>query len=165
MPLLKGPLALTVKAGADMMNGLLSTTESTENTEGETVTEGTRQEDPLTRAIIGAAIDVHRELGPGLYESAYRECLAYEMSKRGLKFQREKPLPVKYKEVKLDLGYKMDFVVEDQVVIEAKSVDKLTNLNQAQLLSYLKLGGYRYGLLINFNVHVLAQGVKRLVMG
>ena len=127
--------------------------------------EETKEKDPLTGAIIGAAIEVHEFLGPGLYESAYSECLAYEMSKRGLKFEREKPLPVHYKQVKLDLGYKIGFVVEDRVVLEIKSVDKLTGLNQAQLLSYLKLGGYRYGLLINFNVHLLTEGVKRLVMG
>lgn len=129
------------------------------------MTEETEQKDALTGAIIGAAIEVHEFLGPGLYESAYSECLAYEMSKRGLKFEREKPLPVHYKQVKLDLGYKMDFVVEKRVVLEIKSVDKLTGLNQAQLLSYLKLGGYRHGLLINFNVRLLTEGVKRLVMG
>ena len=121
------------------------------------------QDDPLTREIIGAAIEIHRHLGPGLLESAYCECLAYEFSKRELGFKRETALPVRYKEVKLDCGYRLDFVVDGRVVIEVKSVESLGRIHQAQLLSNMKLGGYRHGLLINFNVTSLRKGVKRLI--
>lgn len=128
------------------------------------VEETTKEDDPLTREIIAAAMEVHSHLGPGLLESAYRSCLAYELSKRGLKFQIEKPLPVKYKEVKLDCGYKLDIVVEDRVVLDLKAVDALHNVHQAQLLSYLKIGGYKVGLLINFHAQSLRQGLKRVVL-
>lgn len=127
--------------------------------------EARKDEDPLTREIIAAAIEVHRTLGPGLLEAAYQACLAYELSSRGIKFEREKPLPVQYKKVKLDCGYEMDFVVEGQVVVETKAVDKLNKVHQAQLLSHLKLGGYKVGLLINFHELVLRNGIKRMVVG
>ena len=123
------------------------------------------RDDPLTGEIIGAAIEIHRHLGPGLLESAYCECLAYEFSKRGVQFERELGVPVKYKEVKLDCGYRLDFLVERSLVVEVKSVEKLAPLHQAQVLSYMKLGGYRQGLLINFNVEVLRNGIKRLIQG
>ena len=123
-----------------------------------------KNEDPLTGKIIGAAIEVHRHLGPGLLESAYTACLAYELSRRDLRFDQEKPLPITYKEVKLGAGYRLDLLVENEVVVEVKTVDELAPLHEAQLLSYLKLGGYKRGLLINFNVKVLRNGIKRMVL-
>ncbi len=117
----------------------------------------------LTEAIIGAAIDVHRELGPGLMESAYEECLCYELSDRGLAFQRQVPLPIRYKKVNLDCGYRMDIVVANTVVLELKAVESLQPLHEAQLITYLKLSGMSVGLLINFNVPVLKNGIVRRV--
>jgi GxxExxY protein len=128
------------------------------------VTTPRREEDRISGEIIGAAIDVHRALGPGLLESAYSACLAYELSKRHLHFEKEKPLPIRYKEVLLDAGYQLDFVVEKRVVVELKSVEKLLSLHTAQLLSYMKLGDYKLGLLINFNVKVLHSGICRLAL-
>ncbi len=119
----------------------------------------------ITQAIIGAAIEVHRALGPGLLESAYEECLAKELSLCALVFDRQRPLPVEYKGVKLDCGYRLDFLVENQVVVEIKSVEELAPIHEAQTLTYLKLGGWHAALLINFNVPVLKQGVRRLVLG
>ncbi len=116
----------------------------------------------ITEKIIGAAIAVHRALGPGLLESAYEACLAWELSQRGLRFARQKELPVVYHDVRLDCGYRIDFLVEDQVIVELKSVEKLLPIHEAQLLSYLKLAGRKVGLLINFNVKLLKNGVKRL---
>jgi GxxExxY protein len=117
----------------------------------------------LTEQIIGAAIEVHRQTGPGLMESAYEECLCYELSQLGLRFQRQVHLPVSYKGVKLDCGFKMDLLVEDTVVLELKTVDQLLPIHSAQLLTYLKLSGKKLGLLINFNEPVLTKGLKRLV--
>jgi GxxExxY protein len=117
----------------------------------------------ITREIIGAAIDVHRELGPRLLESAYQACLAYELSQRGLRFEREKPLPVVYREVKLDCGYRLDFVVEGCVIVEVKAVIELHPIHDAQLLSYLKLHGSKVGLLINFHEQLLKDGIRRIV--
>jgi len=119
--------------------------------------------DSLTEKIIGAAITVHRVLGPGLLESAYEECLCYELSQLGLSFKRQVPLPVRYKEVKLDCGYRMDIVVEGTVVVEIKAVERLIPVHDAQLLSYLKLSNVRVGLLLNFHVPVLKNGLKRIV--
>ena len=116
----------------------------------------------LTRKIIGAAIDVHRALGPGLLESAYEACLAYELRLRELKVEQQKPLPIFYKDVMLDCGYRLDLVVEDQVIVEIKSVGELAPIHEAQLLSYLKLSDYKIGLLINFNVKILKEGIRRL---
>jgi GxxExxY protein len=110
------------------------------------------QRDSLTEKIIGAAIEVHRALGPGLLESAYEECLCYEISSAGLAFRRQVELPVSYKEVKLDCGYRMDVVVSEMVVLEIKTVENILPIHQAQLLTYLKLSGLPTGLLINFNV-------------
>jgi GxxExxY protein len=118
----------------------------------------------LTGGIIAAAIEVHRELGPGLLESAYQSCLSHELSLRGIKFQTEAGLPVSYKDIRLDCGYRMDLVVEGKVVIEVKSVDRLLPIHQAQLLTYLRLTGLRVGLLINFNVKVLRDGLVRRIL-
>lgn len=121
--------------------------------------------DEITQAIIGAAIEVHRELGPGLLESAYEACLTYELMQKNLKVERQKPMPLAYRDVKLDCGYRIDMLVEGQIVVELKAVDKVERVHEAQVLSYLKLSGQRYGLLINFNVRLLKDGVKRLVSG
>ncbi len=122
-----------------------------------------RRENQISEAILGGAIEVHRELGPGLLESAYEQCLCHELSLRGLAFRRQVDLPVQYKGVKLDCGYRMDIVVEDLVVVELKAVEELLRLHQAQLLTYLKLSKRSLGLLINFNVPLLKEGIKRIV--
>ena len=116
----------------------------------------------ITEAIIGAAIEVHRVLGPGLLESAYVTCLVYELRERGFKVLQEVPLPLIYKEVKLDCGYRLDLLVNDAVIVEVKSVESLAPIHEAQLLSYLKLADCKVGLLINFNVKLLKHGIKRL---
>jgi GxxExxY protein len=122
-----------------------------------------READPLTGAIIGAAIDVHRALGPGLLESTYEVCLVYELRLRRLKVEAQKPLPIFYKDVMLDCGYRLDLVVEDQVIIEIKSVNAIAPIHEAQLLSYLRLyGTCARGLLINFNVKRLVEGIRRM---
>ena len=119
--------------------------------------------DSITRRIIGAAIEVHRRLGPGLLESAYQICLAFELRQMGLEVEEQRPLPVIYREVKLDCGYRLDLVVEDSVVVEIKAVEQLAPIHDAQLLSYLRLSGKRVGLLINFHIRVLKNGLKRIV--
>jgi len=119
----------------------------------------------ITENIIGAAVDVHRTLGAGLLESAYEACLAFELAERGLKIERQKPLPVVYREVKLDCGYRLDLLVGGAVIVEVKTVDQLAPIHKAQLLSYLRLSGCKVGLLINFNVKVLKEGVVRVVNG
>ena len=119
----------------------------------------------ITRDVIGAAIDVHRALGPGLLESAYQVCLVHELRERGLRAAEQVPLPVRYKEVQLECGYRLDLVINDCVVVEVKSVETVLPVHRAQLLSYLKLSGHKIGLLINFNVRVLKEGVVRLVNG
>lgn len=121
-------------------------------------------EQDLTRRIIGAAIEVHRVLGPGLLEAVYQACLARELDLRGLAYQQQKPLPVEYKGAKLDCGYRLDFVVEGKVIVELKAVEALTPVHEAQLLTYLRLGNCRVGLLINCNVPVLKDGIKRRVL-
>lgn len=121
-------------------------------------------EEQLTEAIIGAAIEVHRVLGPGLLESAYEQCLCHELTFRGIRFQLQVPLPVKYKDILLDCGYRMDLVVEERVVIELKAVEKLVPIHEAQLLTYLRLSGLRVGLLINFNSPALRTAIKRMVL-
>ena len=117
----------------------------------------------LTHAVIGMAIEVHRELGPGLLESAYEECLADELRQSTLKFARQKPVPVTYKGLELDCGYRIDLLVEDQLVIELKSVEELIPLFDAQVLTYMKLADKTIGLLINFNVPALKLGLRRFV--
>ncbi|MCI0437979.1 MAG: GxxExxY protein [Chloroflexi bacterium] len=122
-----------------------------------------REINEITEDIIGAAIDVHRALGPGLLESAYETCLAFELMERGLKVEQQKPMPVLYRDVELDCGYRLDILVDDAVIVEAKAVERLEPIHQAQLISYLKLSGYTVGLLINFNVRVLKNGIRRIV--
>jgi GxxExxY protein len=118
-----------------------------------------------TDAVIGAAIEVHRALGPGLLESAYEECLCHELTLRGVLFERQVPLPVTYKGVRLDCGYRLDLLVADCVVVELKAVDSLQPIHEAQVLTYLRIGGWNAGLLLNFNVPVLKHGIKRLIWG
>jgi len=119
----------------------------------------------LTGKVIGACIEIHRELGPGLLESAYEECLAYELSKAGLGFEPQRALPVRYKEVQLDCGYRLDRVIEGVLIVELKAVTELHPIHEAQLLTYLKLDKKSLGMLINFNVPTLKQGVKRVACG
>ena len=121
-------------------------------------------ENEISNKIIQAAIEVHRHLGPGLLESAYEECLCYELSGMGLSFKRQQSLPVEYKGIKLDCGYRLDLVVEEKVIVEVKSVEKLLPIHQAQLLTYLRLSGLKLGLLINFNSALLKDGIKRMVL-
>ena len=118
----------------------------------------------LSREIIGAAIEVHKQLGPGLLESAYEECLCHELHLRGLAFQRQAPLPVTYKGLKLDCGYQLDLVVEDAVVLELKALEKILPVHEAQLLTYLKLSGHRLGFLLNFNVPLMRDGISRRIL-
>jgi GxxExxY protein len=118
----------------------------------------------LTETIIGAAIAVHKELGPGLLESAYEACLVFELMERGLKVEKQKELPVIYRGIRIDCGYRLDILVEDLVIVELKAIEKLDRIHEAQLMSYLKLSGKHVGLLINFNVLQLVKGVKRVVM-
>ena len=117
----------------------------------------------ISEAIIGAAIDVHKAVGPGLLESAYEACLAYELRQRGLKVEQQKELPLKYRDVQLDCGYRLDLLVEDCVIVEVKAIEALLPLHQAQLMSYLRLTKCHLGLIINFNVTQLTRGVKRVV--
>jgi len=121
-------------------------------------------ENEISNKIIQAAIEVHRHLGAGLLESAYEECLCYELSKMGLSFKRQQSLPVEYKGIKLDCGYRLDLVVEEKVIVEIKSVEKLLPVHQAQLLTYLRLSELKLGLLINFNSALLKDGIKRMVL-
>jgi len=120
-------------------------------------------ENEITDIIIGCAIKVHKKLGPGLLESAYEECLYYELKKTPLIIERQKPLPVVYDEIKLECGYRMDIVADKKVVIEIKSVEGLNDIHMAQILTYLRLSGCKVGLLINFNVVRLTEGIKRVV--
>ncbi|MCF8297967.1 MAG: GxxExxY protein [Saprospiraceae bacterium] len=120
-------------------------------------------ENELSKKIIGCAIEVHKQLGPGLLESAYQECLFYELKQAGLKVQKEKPMPIVYKEIKLDHGYRIDLLVEDKVVIEIKTVEALNEVHTAQVLTYLKLGNYKLGLLMNFHTKILINGLKRFI--
>ena len=119
----------------------------------------------ITEAVIGAAIEVHRALGPGLLESAYVQCLCYELTLRKIPFELELPLPVVYKGLKLDCGYRLDMLVAGAVVVEVKAVERLAPVHEAQLLTYLRLGGWKAALLINFNVPVLRDGIVRRVLG
>ena len=119
----------------------------------------------LTDAIIGAAMEVHRALGPGLLESTYEVCLCRELIIRELRFERQVPISIEYKGVKLDCGYRADIVVDNSILVEIKAIDSLLSIHEAQLLSYLKLGGWKIGLLINFNVELLKHGLRRRVLG
>ena len=117
----------------------------------------------LSYKIIGLAIEVHRQLGPGLLESAYQECLFYEIKKAGLKVEKEITLPIIYKEIRLDQGYRIDLLVEDKLVVELKTVENYTSVHFAQILTYLKLGNYPLGLLINYNSKILKNNIKRFI--
>ncbi|HLL75384.1 MAG TPA: GxxExxY protein [Pyrinomonadaceae bacterium] len=119
----------------------------------------------MTRAVIGAAMEVHRTLGPGLLESAYQRCLGRELTVRRIPFERERPLPLEYKGVRCECGYRLDFLVADALVVEVKSVEEIAPVHEAQMLTYLRLGGWRVGLLINFNVPLLKQGIRRKILG
>jgi GxxExxY protein len=120
-------------------------------------------ENEISNKIIGFGIDIHQSLGPGLLESAYKECLFYRLQREGIFVEKEKPMPLIYEEVKLECGYRIDLLVDRKVVIEIKSVDALNEVHFAQTLTYMKLGGYKLGLLINFNVSLLKDGIKRIV--
>src|ERR1043166_2564024 len=135
---------------------------TTEDTE---ITETRKELNELTEIVIGCAIEVHRALGPGLLESTYEMCLCRELSLRAVPFERQKPIPVIYKGVKLGCGYRADLIVEGQLLVEIKSIDQATAIHDAQLLSYLKLSGMKVALLINFNVRVLTHGIRRKVLG
>ena len=123
---------------------------------------GEEELNKITEAIIGAAIEVHRTLGPGLLESAYEAALAFELIERGFQVERQKELPVVYKSVRLDVGYRLDLLINGQVIVELKTVEQFSPVHTAQILSYLKLSGYKIGLLINFNVKLLKHGIKRI---
>ena len=118
----------------------------------------------ITENIIGASIDVHKALGPGLLESTYEECLCYELEQRKIQYVRQYNLPIKYKDVHIDCGYRIDLLIEEKVVVELKAVERLLPLHDAQLLSYLKSGNWKVGLLINFNVPVLIRGIRRKII-
>ncbi|MBL7843331.1 MAG: GxxExxY protein [Cyclobacteriaceae bacterium] len=120
-------------------------------------------ENELATAVIGHAIEVHRSLGPGLLESAYRECLYYDLVQSGLYVEKEKPMPIVYKDVKLDHGYRIDLLVENKLVLELKTVEFFTDVHMAQVLTYLRLGNYKLGLLINFHTGLLKEGIKRII--
>lgn len=121
--------------------------------------------DLLTRTIIGLAMDVHTALGPGLLENAYKECLFYKIDHAGFQVEKEKIMPLVFEDVKLDCGYRIDILVEKSLVLELKSIERLTDIHLAQTLTYMKLGNYRFGLLINFNVLRLKDGIRRVVNG
>ena len=120
--------------------------------------------DKLSNSVIGRALEVHRTLGPGLLESTYEQCLACELSQSDIPFKLQCPVPVKYKGIKLDCGYRIDLFVNDELIVELKSVDKITGIHRAQLLTYMKLSEVKLGLLINFNVEILKTGIKRYVL-
>jgi len=132
---------------------------------GDALTKEVQHLNKISEAIIGAAIEVHRQLGPGLLESTYEACLVHELAEDGWRVEQQKPVPVKYKGVILDCGYRLDLLVEESVVVELKAVDALEPIHEVQFLTYLKLANLKLGLLINFNVKLLRQGIKRLVNG
>ena len=121
-------------------------------------------EGKITEKIIELAIEVHRHLGPGLLESAYEECLCFELKLHDLSFERQKPLPLKYKSIELDCGYRIDILVEDKVIVELKCVDKINPIHEAQLLTYLRLSDKKVGLILNFYVLLMKDGIRRLVL-
>ena len=127
-------------------------------------TEKTLVDNKLTEKVMGCAIKVHSELGPGLLESAYEECLFYELSKSGIHVEKQKALPLKYYDVFLECGYRVDLLVENQLIVEIKACESITDVHKAQVLTYLKLSGCKLGLLINFNVKLLTNGLKRLIL-
>jgi GxxExxY protein len=120
-------------------------------------------ENDISGRVIGCAIEVHKALGPGLLESAYRQCLYYELKKEGFSVEMEKPMPITYKEIKLDHGYRIDLLIEGKVVVEIKTIEDFTDVHTAQVLTYLRLGNYKLGLLINFHTSLLKNGIKRII--
>lgn len=122
-------------------------------------------ENEISKIVFDCAFKVHRTLGPGLLESAYEECLYYELLKTGLKVEKQKPLPLVYEEVKLEIGYRLDLIIENKFVVEIKSVESLTDVHMAQILTYLKLSDCKLGMLINFNVTLIKNGIKRVING
>ena len=122
------------------------------------------EQDPVNAKVTGSAIEVHKHLGPGLLESAHEECLAFELRQQGIDFQRQVLLPILYKGIQLDCAYRMDLVVERYLIIEIKTVEQLLPIHQAQLLTYLKLSDLKFGLLLNFNVALLRDGIKRMIL-
>jgi GxxExxY protein len=122
-------------------------------------------ENDIAHKILGCAFEVHKALGPGLLESAYQECLCYKLQQSGLSIHKEKPMPLIFEGVTLECGYRIDILVENKVVIEIKSIDALNDVHLAQILTYMKLGNYKLGLLLNFNVALLKQGIKRVING
>ncbi|WP_188049401.1 GxxExxY protein [Flavobacterium sp. GP15] len=122
-------------------------------------------ENEISKIVFESALKIHKVLGPGLLESAYEECLFYELKKSGLKVEKQKQLPLVYEEVRLDVGYRIDIIIEDKFIVEIKSVEALTHVHLAQLLTYLKLSNCKLGLLINFNVSLLKNGVRRVING
>ena len=122
-------------------------------------------ENQIANEVIGCALEVHKALGPGLLESAYQECLCYKLRKDGFIVEKQKPMPLIFQEVQLEIGYRIDILVENKVVIEIKSVEALNDVHLAQTLTYMRLGGYKLGLLINFNVSLLKYGIKRVING
>ena len=120
--------------------------------------------DELSNKVIGCAIEVHRELGPGLLESTYEQCLAYELNRAEIPFKLQIEIPIEYKEIKLDCGYRLDLFVDDQLIVELKSVEQMLKIHEAQLLTYMKLANVKVGLLINFNVDILKKGIRRFVL-
>jgi GxxExxY protein len=122
-----------------------------------------QEENDIATKVIGCAIEVHRMLGPGLLESAYQKCLQYELTSAGFYVEQEKPLPIVYKEVRLDHGYRLDLLIENKVVVEIKTVEGFTDVHSAQVLTYLRLGNYKLGLLINFHTSLLKSGIKRII--
>ncbi len=141
------------------MSDKISTTEDTE------ITKMRIDVNELSRAVIGCAIEVHRALGPALLESTYEICLCHELTLQAIPFERQKPIPVAYKGVKLDCGYRADLIVDRRLLVEIKAIDQTSAIHDAQLLSYLKLSGLKVGLLVNFNVRMLKEGVRRKVLG
>jgi len=121
-------------------------------------------ENQLSKIVLDCAFKIHKKLGPGLLESAYAQILFYELSKQGLNVEKEKPLPIIYEGIKLDQGYRLDLLINDKLVVELKAVEKLHEVHHAQVLTYLKLGGYKLGLLINFHTKLLKNGIKRFIM-
>lgn len=149
---------LLERAGEGLLKKL--TAEIAENAERNMRPIGVNQ---LTERIVGCAITVHRKLGPGFLESVYQAALAYELTREGIPFEREKPMSVHYKDVLLDVGFRCDFLVDNRVIVECKAVTALTEIDQAQILNYLKVTNLQVGLLINFNVKMLKNGIKRMV--
>ncbi len=125
----------------------------------------TKNENELSKIVFDAALNVHRNLGPGLLESSYKECLFYELTKAGVRVEKEKALPLVYEEIKLEVGYRIDLLVENKLIVETKAVDALNDVHLAQVLTYLKLSNCKLGLLINFNVSLLKNGIKRVING